>query len=178
MASKTEQQLNKALETLHKGNKLTASDRKVLKVAAEAMIDAFMRGVKLDPEELTDENGWRHLHLDSASGFACVNEADGELYLHAEALVMELPSDGDVLQALMREALQLNLNVAGTCRLGIRGKALICAATEDLRLVGSTDDFARLIHTVMGLANAIDDEYQKKFSRSTRTRKRVGGAAV
>ena len=44
---------------------------------------------------------------------------------------MKLPSDRDLIQALMREALELNCTFPGACRLGIRGTELVACATEN-----------------------------------------------
>ena len=162
---------DQALHRLFGGKKLTGADRKIVKEAAESVIDGFMKAVGYDdPSERADEHGWRHLQLESAEGVAGITESEGELYLHVEAVVMPLPSDGDLIQPLMREALEFNCKLPGICSLGIRGTRLVASATENLRKLESAEALADCIHTVMALANTIDDEWQKKYAGSTRKR--------
>jgi hypothetical protein len=139
-----------------------------------AIIDDFMRTVAhQDPEERTDENGWRHLTLGSARGIAGIAESEDELFLHAEAEVMPLPSDRDLLQALMREALETNCKLTGASTIAIRGKALVVAGTENMRKLRETEEFGNLISFVMSFANAIDDDWKQKYGGTTRTRERA-----
>src|SRR5512147_242292 len=73
-----------------------------IKRAAESQIDVFMRQVGItDPAKLTDPEGWHYFTFGSADGRAAVVEYQGEMFLHAEAVVMQLPSDKDLLLPLM-----------------------------------------------------------------------------
>jgi hypothetical protein len=174
---KAENTVDKAIETLMSGKKLTDADQKALRELGESCIDGFMRAVGIeDPSRLTDKNGWRHLQLESAKGIAGIKESEGELYLHVEALVMSLPSDRELIQALMREALELNCTLPGACSLGIRGTELVACATENMRSLSSPNEYGNLINMVMVLANTIDGGLNQKYGGTTRTRKKAAAA--
>jgi hypothetical protein len=176
---KTSPKPSKPVEALFSGKKLTAAQRKEVRELGESMIDGFMKAVGFeDVEERTDENGWRHLRLESVEGVAGIKESDGELYLHVEALIMALPSDKDLIQALMREALELNCTLPGACSLGIRGTWLVASATENLRTLDSSSAYGSLIHLVMALANTIDDGLKERFGGTSRTRRKASKEAL
>lgn len=178
MAKKKAETVNKAVDALFSGKKLTVAHRKELREAGESLIDGFMTSVGFkDPAAQTDVNGWRHLVLESAEGVAGITEAENELYLHVEATVMPLPSDRDLIQAMMREALELNCKLPGACSIGIRGTQLVASATENMRSLRSSNEFGGLIHSVMALANAIDDGLKEKYGGTTKARKKSAGAS-
>ena len=157
--------------------KLTDGDRKALREVGELSIDMFMKAVGIDePSRQTDKNGWRHLQRESVSGVAGIKESEGELYLHVEASIMPLPSDRDLIQALMREALELNTGLAGAGSLGIRGAELVMCATENVRTLKSPNEYGTLIYVIMGLANTFDDGLKQKYGGTTRTRKKATAA--
>lgn len=174
---KDEANPSKALDALMSGGKLTAAYRKELRQAGGSIIDAFMISVGFkEPAARTDDNGWRHMTLDSADGIAGIAESEDELFLHVEAVVMPLPSDKDLILALMREALEMNCTLPGACSLGIRGTRLVASATENMRSLRSPDAYGSLIHLVMSLANAIDDGLKEKYGGTTRTRQKSPNA--
>jgi hypothetical protein len=174
---KPEYTTNKAIAALISGEKLSASHQKEVREIGENVIDEFMRAVGCeDPSRRTDQNGWRHLQLESAEGIAGIKDSGDELYLHVAAVVMPIPSDKDLIQALMRAALELNCGLPGTCSLGIRGALLVASATLNLRSLNSPAEYGNSIHNVMALANAIDDDFKKKYGGTTRKRKSVGVA--
>lgn len=169
---KDEAKPSKAVEALMSGGKLTAAYRKELRELGGSIIDSFMIAVGFkDPAARTDQNGWRHLTLESADGIAGIAESEGELFLHVEAFVMPLPSDKDLIQALMRQALEMNCTLPGACSLGIRGTQLVASATENMRALRSPDAYGSLVHLVMSLANAIDDGLKEKYGGTTKTRR-------
>jgi hypothetical protein len=174
---KAEEKPSKAVDALMSGGKLTAAYRKELRELGGSIIDGFMMAVGFkDPAARTDDHGWRHLTLDSADGIAGLAESDGELFLHVEAVVMPLPSDRDLIQALMREALEMNCTLPGACSLGIRGTRLVASATENMRTLRSPEAYGSLIHLVMSLANAIDDGLKEKYGGTTKTRAKQASA--
>lgn len=150
---------------------LSPEKRKQLKLAAEAQIDAFMREVGIsDPAAMTDEQGWRHLQLGSAGGRVGVLESEaGELFFRAEALVMELPSDRELILPLMRELLEINLLMIGVERLGIKNEAVFVAVTRPIMEL-KKNDFANFIHSVMMTADNLDDQLLKKYGGTSRKR--------
>jgi len=175
---KTQSQSDKALDALMTGKELSEIDRQSLREIGQSIVDQFLMSVGYkDPAERTDENGWRHIQLESAEGIAGVTESEGELYLHAEAVIMPLPSDKDLVQPLMREALELNCTLPGACSLGIRGTHLIASATENLRTLRSPQAYGELIHLVMALANTIDDKMKQKYEGTTRVRRTKSSTA-
>jgi hypothetical protein len=168
---KTDDSISKVMEALIGGKKLSADDHKVARVIGEHQIEEFMKAVGIeDPSRLTDQHGWRHLQLESAAGIAGIKESEDELYLHVEADVIPLPSDRDLIQALMREALEFNVGLPGGSKLGIRGTQVVVSATESMRGLSSAAEYGQLIHRVMALANAIDDDLKQKYGGTTRKR--------
>jgi hypothetical protein len=160
-----------AVEALFGGKTLTKTQLTELRQLGGSIIDEFMKSVGIsEPARLTDENGWRHLQLESAEGVAGIKESEGELFLHVEAVVMGLPSDRDLLQALMRQALEFNCALAGACSLGIRGTRLCVSATVSMRALRNPGEYASLIHMAMAIANTLDDDWQQKYGGTTRTR--------
>jgi hypothetical protein len=175
----SEQELTKAFEALRGGKTLTARQRRLVKGAAEAAIDNFMREVGIsDPPEFTDEDGFRELTYGSAQGLAFVDEEDKTLYLHAEAFVMKLPSDQELIVPLFRELLEMNLTMPGAARFAIRRDAVVIVATEEVGVLRDDDDYARQIHTVMTCADAIDSDLVKRFGGTTRRRAAAAKAAA
>lgn len=140
------------------------------KQAAESQIDAFMRKVGIeDPSTMTDEKGWRFLKLGSAEGRAGVVESENELYFCAEAIVMPLPSDNDLILPLMRSLLELNAGIAGMASIGIENEMVVVKVT---RQVGELqpDDFASCIHSVMSIADNLDDKLIEKYGGTSKKR--------
>jgi hypothetical protein len=171
---KTSPPSNKALEALMSGEKLSTEDQSTLREYGDAQIDAFMMAVGYkEPARFTDKNGWRHLQLESAEGIAGITISENELYLHVEALVMALPSDKDLIQALMREALELNCTLPGGCSLGIRGSQLVASATENMRLLNSAAEYGSILNGVMALANTMDESLKEKYGGTSKTRTTV-----
>ena len=150
---------------------LSPEKRKLLKQAAEAQIDAFMRQVGIaDPVSMTDERGWRHLTLGSAGGRVGVIETEeGEMFFRAEALIMPLPSDKELILPLMRELLELNLLIAGVERLGIKNEAVFISITRPIMEL-KKNDFADFIHSVMSTADRLDDQLLEKYGGTSRKR--------
>lgn len=180
MAKKKEEaKPSKAVGAMFSGGKLTAAHRKELRQLGDSFIDAFMISVGFkEPAARTDDNGWRHLTLDSANGIAGIAEIENELFLHGEAEVLSLPSDKDLIQALMREALEMNCTLPGACSLGIRGTRLVASATENMRSLRSPDAYGQLIHLVMSLANAIDDGMKERYGGTSRSRQKSAGSVA
>jgi hypothetical protein len=145
--------------------------RQEIKQAAETQIDEFMRKVGYsNPAERTDEHGWRYLQLGSAEGRAGIAESDGgDLYLIAEARIMPFPSDKDLILPLMRELLELNMQIAGGLRLGIKDEFVFVAAGRPVIELRS-DDVAQCIHTVMSMADKVDNSLIEKYGGTTKRR--------
>jgi hypothetical protein len=130
---------------------------------ALGFIDTFLRGVGIkDPATLTDEQGWRYIQLGSAEGRAGVSREDDNAFLQAEARVMQMPSDKDLILALMRQLLELNLTFVGPVRLGIREDIVFAALQYPVDSL-TEDLVGRCIHSVMTLADGIDDMLGKKY---------------
>jgi hypothetical protein len=134
-----------------------------LRRAAEAQIDQFLRQAGApDPADLTDEHGWRRIQLGSATGRAGIVESEGELYLQADAYVMPLPSDTELIVPLMRELLEINTSIPGSERVGIGGEAVIAVSVRRIMEL-QREDFARCIFGVMALADSLDDQLIAKY---------------
>ncbi len=145
-----------------------------MRQAAETEIDNFLRRVGVaDPQSLVDEDGWRRLKLGSAQGRAGIIESEGELFLQADALVMAMPSDHDLILPLMRELLEINSQLAGTERVALAGQLVIVVSTRPL-LELRREDFARCIHRVLTMADHMDDYLINKYGGTTRARSNGG----
>lgn len=140
------------------------------KKVAEAEIDDFLRKVGVaDPLAVVDEHGWRHLQLGSAHGRVGIVEDEHEIYLHVEAYLMPLPSDGDLILPLLRELLEINTLLRGAERLGIANEAVFVVNVRPV--VGmESDDFARSIHGVMSLADTLDGQLLEKYGGTSKPR--------
>lgn len=150
---------------------LSPARRKQLKQAAEAQIDVFMREVGYeDPASRTDEDGWRWFQMGSAEGRAGVIETEeGDFYFRVEALVMQLPSDKELIVPLMRELLELNLVMIGVERLGIKNETVFVSVTRPIMELRK-NDFASFIHGVMATADHLDDLLIEKYGGTSRKR--------
>jgi hypothetical protein len=139
-----------------KSRKMSPAKLKRSKRAAELQIDKFMKRVGYtNPSERTDDRGWRWFEFGSMKGRAAIvqSESDGELYLRAESLVMELPSDQEMVTPLMRELLEANMTFAGAARLGISGEGVFVCASIPVAELGD-DDVPSHIHSVMAIAES------------------------
>jgi hypothetical protein len=87
---------------------------------------------------------------------------------------MPLPSDKDLIQALMREALELNCALPGAGSLGIRGTQLVASATENMLTLRSPREYGNLLQAVMAIADRFDDGLKEKYGGTTKTRKKAG----
>ncbi len=138
--------------------------------AAEGHIDDFLRKVGYENlAERTDEQGWRHVQLESASGRVGVIDADGELFLHVEAIVMPLPADKELLLPLMRELLEINLQILGSARLGIAGSKVHVLSARPVEGL-SAEDVAAQIYFAMNMANTLDDKLIAKYGGTSKPR--------
>ena len=137
---------------------------------ANEFIDVFLRGVGIkDPAAITDEAGWRYLQLGSAEGRAGVMLDEDGAYLRAESLVMSVPSDKDLILPLMRELLEMNLVIVGPVRFGIRADSVFAAL--QFPVAGLDQDMvARCIHSVMSVADGIDEKLGEKYGGTTQPR--------
>jgi hypothetical protein len=142
----------------------TAAKLKKMRQAAELQIDKFMKKVGYtNPSERTDEEGWRWFNFGSAKGRVGIveSEADGKMYLRAESLVMELPSENDMITPLMRDLLEANMTIAGSARLAINGEGVFVCATIPVAELGA-DDVPAHIHSVMAIAESFSNPFDEE----------------
>jgi hypothetical protein len=124
------------------------------------------------PDGAKATDGWHFIVLGSAPGRVGVVESGGDLYLHAEALIMDkLPSDQDLMLPLMRELLEMNATLPDAVRLVIAND---CVLTMVTRRVASLSDaeVANSIDSVMALADGLDDGFKVKYGGTSRQRQR------
>jgi hypothetical protein len=146
--------------------KTSPAKLKRLKRATELQIDEFMKRVGYtNPSERTDDHGWRWFEFGSVKGRAGVvkSDSDGELYLRAESLVMELPSEQEMIPPLMRELLEANMTIAGSARLGISGEGVFVCASILADELGAGDVPAH-IHAVMAIAGSFDHSFSEELN--------------
>ncbi len=147
----------------------TAEELKAQKQEAEATIDAFMKQVGYNPPDRTDEAGWRYFTLGTADGRAGIVQVENELFLRVEALVMSMPSDKDLILPLMRELLNINIDLAGPVRLGIKGDNVYTTLLYPVKAL-QNEQYSAMIHWTMSLADQIDDGMIKKYGGTSKTR--------
>ena len=141
-----------------------------LKQKAEASIDAFMRKVGYSNlAERIDEDGWRYFELGSAKGRAGVIENKDGILLCVEAPVCCLPSDNELIVALMREILEYNALVAGDAHVGLVDDQVVVRAVNIVEVMHE-DDFGRSIHSVMSIADELDDHLIAQYGGTTKSR--------
>jgi hypothetical protein len=134
--------------------KRSAAELDKIKRAAEQQIDEFMKTVgDSNPFGRTDEEGWRWFEYRSVRGRAGIvqSDTDGEMYLRAESLVIELPPDQEVDARLMHDLLQTNMTIPGAARLGITDDGVFAIATLPVSGLRA-GDVSILIRSVMALA--------------------------
>lgn len=143
-----------------------------LKRALQAQIDSFLIGAGItDPEVLTDEQGVRHFMVGSAQGRAWAGQAGDEVRLFVEALLLPLPSDGELILPLLRELLEFNHGLPGSAHIGIRDEHVWVSwnrRVEETR----PEDVAAAFAEVMGLADSIDDPLLSKYAGTVKGRRR------
>ena len=151
--------------------KLPPEKHAQVKRAAEAQIDNFLRQVGItDPAAATDPEGRRYFSRGPVEGRVYVTESDADLFLRTEAVVMQLPSDKELLLPLMRELLEFNAHVSGLARLGIERDWIFASSIQPvLELRG--DDFAQIINAVMQLAGERFDKLIEKYGGTTKPRR-------
>ncbi len=122
------------------------------------------------PEKVHEEDGRHYLLLGSALGRVGFIESDGDLYLHADAVVMKkLPSDQDLMVPLIRELLEPDAGLAESVRPCIAGDTVLVMAHRWLTDLSETD-VRESIETVMALAYGLDDGFAAKYSGTSRRR--------
>ncbi len=124
------------------------------------------------PDGAKESDGWHYVVLGSAPGRIGVVESGGDLYLHAEGLVMErLPSDKDLIVPLMRELLEMNGALPDAVRLAIANDAVVAMVNRRVASL-SKAEVGRSIDSVMALADQLDDGFKAKYGGTSRQRRR------
>ena len=152
--------------------KKEAPAKNLAEMAEQALkeVDAFMIKVGYkNPAERTDDQGWRYFSLGSAEGRAGIDQIEDELFLRVEAPIISLPADKELILPFMRELLEVNLKLAGEVRIGIIQDKVFGGITYPVENLNS-DRFGHCIHSVMKLADDIDDMLIKKYGGTAKTR--------
>jgi hypothetical protein len=145
--------------------------------ALEAEIDTFLRKVGYQNlAERTDEAGWRYFDFGSAEGRAGAIALEGEVYLRVEAMIMDLPSDGDLILPLTRELLETNFGLPLPGRVSI-GHEKVWAEVMSRVTDVHADQVASSIHSTMSFADNIEDRLIKKYGGTSKKRESAGGQA-
>jgi len=123
------------------------------------------------PVKVHEDDGWHFLILGSARGRVGFVEEAGDLYLHVDALLLDkLPSDQDLMLALMRELLELNASLPDAIRLVIANEMVFVMASRRLTDL-SKSEVQESIESVMAIADALDNTFIEKYARTSRQRK-------
>jgi hypothetical protein len=162
-----------AFELLGSTRKLSAADKRAIKKATEAEIDAFLIGAGIkDPLKLTDKRGGRYLPFEDTPAYVSVEELEGDLYLRVESKVMELPDDRDQAFVLMNAMLEINASVPGVCRLAVDDGLVVAAGAETLKALRAPDQLIQQIELVIEFAEAASAELKIVMRRSASARRR------
>lgn len=138
------------------------------KARAEKLIDDFMIRVGIkDPAKFTQPDGCRYFSRGSAAGRAAVIEQAGALSLRVEAKVIPLPSDRDLILPLMRELLTINAIIPGEARICIIAEWVNAIALHPITSF-TAEEFDRCIHSVMALADKLDDLLRKNYGGTSK----------
>lgn len=151
--------------------KFSAEEMEEIRRETEQRIDEFMKRIGYtDPSRFTDGEGWRWFQYGPARGRAGIvaSDPDGEMFLRAESLVMEVPADKDELFTLMRDLLEINMTLAGPTRLAINGQGVfVCATIPIVQL--RPGDVPAHIHSVLATAEkfitAPDEEAKREGAK-------------
>jgi hypothetical protein len=139
-----------------------------LRQAAEGQIDNFLRSVGVATPSV-DDQGVRHIVLGSANGTIGFARVDDVAYLYVIASVMDLPSDRELILPLMRDLLELNVDVKGPARGGIRGNAVLVSAM--LPAAGLRDeDVGFAINNAMSLADRMAEPLLQRYGGTSKVR--------
>ena len=150
--------------------RFTDEELSELKKTVGNAIDAFLLKVGYkDIAERTDEHGWRYISLGSATGRAGAVVAGDQVLLRIEAPIMPLPSDKDLILPLLRELMELNLSIAGECRIGLIQEKIFAVITYPAHAMEETEIY-RCIHTVMKTADDLDDLLEQKYGGTSKKR--------
>lgn len=163
-----------AFDILTRDRRLSAADKRTIKKAAEAEIDAFLVGAGIkNPSKLADKHGGRYLPFEHTPAYVCVEELEGSLYLRVEARVMDLPAQHEAAARLMTDMLEINGDVAGVCRLAIDDGLVIAAGAENLRVLRSPDQITQHVEAVVEFAEAAAKDLRSLAGRrAKRVRRR------
>jgi hypothetical protein len=82
---------------------------------------------------------------------------------------MELPSDRDLILPLMRDLLELNVNVLGPARASILGSAVVITASVPME--GMDDNQVGFtINNVMSMADHFDEPLLERYGGTSKPR--------
>ncbi|MCX6544671.1 MAG: hypothetical protein NTV05_09695 [Acidobacteria bacterium] len=162
-----------AFDRLDSTRKLSVVDKRAIKKATEAEIDAFLVGAGIkDPLKLADKRGGRYLPFEDTPAYVCVEELEGDLYLRVESKVMELPDDRDQVFVLMNAMLEINASVPGVCRLAVDDGLVVAAGSETLKALRAPDALTQHIELVIEFAEEAAAELKRIMRRSAGARRR------
>lgn len=139
------------------------------------MLDSFMKQAGFPKEARSKEGRWI-IGYGSVRGAVEIIDMDGDPALRANAAVIPIPSDTELILPLFRELLLLNDSLPGSARLSLRGGKIWVQATRAIKEI-KPGDCPRIIHEVMSLADDLDEELIKKYGGTTRVRKARTGVS-
>ncbi len=172
-ARRTHQTHPSAFELLGSARKLSAADKRAIKRATEAEIDAFLAGAGIkEPVKLADKRGGRYLPFENTPAYVCVEELEGDLYLRVETKVQDIPDDRDQIFVLMNAMLEINASVPGVCRLALDDGLVVAAGAERLKALRAPDQIIQQIELVVEFAESAAAELKKLTRRSGTSRRR------
>ncbi|NLS79437.1 MAG: YbjN domain-containing protein [Chloroflexi bacterium] len=131
---------------------------------AQAMVDRVFASLGIDPQEATDEDGWRHLGLGTAHAMVNVLEWDrGEYSLAVWSPILRSPQDVRLRAALFEDLLRLNHHAIGQARVSLLEGDLV--AISVLRPIADleADDIVEAIRAVLEAADRLDEPLQKRY---------------
>lgn len=131
---------------------------------AQAMVDRVFAGLGIDPQEATDEDGWRHLGLGTAHAMVNVLEWDpGEYSLAVWAPILRAPQDARLRAALFEDLLRLNHRAIGQARISLlEGDLVVISIVRPIAGL-EADHIFDAIRSVLEAADRLDEPLQEIY---------------
>jgi hypothetical protein len=167
-SSRTDELINAGIK--EPASKCTKKDLAGIKKNIESQIDNFLKKVGYtDPKAITDENGIRHFEKGSVQGFALVEANKTELFFHVRSLIMDIPSDKELIVPLYRSLLELNLSLFGPVRIGIMNNRIFAGVSYPAEML-IENDVERFIFWLMNTADDIDEKLLGRYGGTAKKR--------
>jgi len=130
---------------------------------AQAIVDQTIRNIGVDPQKVTDPEGWRHLGLGTTHGLINVIEWEPGFYaLVVWSPILQAPNDMRLRTQLFETLLQLNHHETDMARFSLMGDQIVLSFVRSIRGL-NTQEVLNAIQMVMLTADALGERLQNAF---------------